>query len=118
VDIACPQVNVRFGSFADIEVCIINVCFALRGLHHQCLLCPQKQTFSITVFVSASCQKQTWNRQRAQSLDAGFDHDRRREQDAAVMIPCFSVDYCVPIRWQLTGQPSGALTATIRGRSR
>jgi hypothetical protein len=33
------------------------------------------------------CQKQTWSRQRAQSLDAGFDHDRRREQDAAVMIP-------------------------------
>ena len=40
--------------------------------------------------MSAKCQKQTWTG-RAPSLDAGFDHDRRREQDAAVMIPLLSV---------------------------
>jgi hypothetical protein len=34
--------------------------------------------------------KQTWTG-RGPPLDAGFDHDRRREQDAAVMIPLLSV---------------------------
>jgi len=37
--------NVHYGSLADIEVCIINVCFALL-----------KQTFFNTVFMSAKCQ--------------------------------------------------------------
>ena len=63
---------------------------------------------------------------RGASLDAGFDHDGRREQDAAVMIPLalslrlpqpavirHGASRCVPIRWQLTGQSSGVLT--LRG---
>ena len=58
---------------------------------------------------------------RGASLDAGFDHDGRREQDAAVMIPLalslrlpqpavirHGASRCVPIRW--TGQSSGVLT--------
>jgi hypothetical protein len=37
-------------------------------------------------------------------VDAGFDRDRRREQDAAVMIPLLSVVLPRAVRWQLTGQ--------------
>jgi hypothetical protein len=35
------NIVVRFGSFADIEVCIINVCFALKSRHSPSrFLCP------------------------------------------------------------------------------
>src|SRR4029078_6181888 len=35
------NIIVRFGSFADIEVCIINVCFALKSRHSPSrFLCP------------------------------------------------------------------------------
>jgi hypothetical protein len=30
-----------------------------EGLHHQCLLCAQKQTFSNMISMSAKCQKRT-----------------------------------------------------------
>jgi hypothetical protein len=52
---------------------------------------------------------------RGASLDAGFDHDGRREQDAAMIPLALSLrlpqpavirhgaSRCLPIRWQLTG---------------
>src|SRR5690242_6504149 len=53
--------NVHYGSLADIEVCIINVCFALL-----------KQTFFNTVFMSAKCQSRTL-RLSLDSLGAGSE---------------------------------------------
>jgi hypothetical protein len=49
------NIVVRFGSFADIEVCIINVCFASKAdiLHHG--FCVRFVPIADTCIMYASC---------------------------------------------------------------
>jgi DNA invertase Pin-like site-specific DNA recombinase len=47
------NIVVRFGSFADIEVCIINVCFALKSRHSPSrFLCPLRAMPGDTLVVT------------------------------------------------------------------
>jgi hypothetical protein len=64
----------------DIATCPLWVICRHCGLHHQCLLCSRKRTFSNTVSMSAKCHKPTLyrlTRLNARSARAGRAHAQR-----------------------------------------